>query len=177
MTSSPEELLHQLTDSTAKAIFVQPELIPTLEKALAIDPKKCPIDPKRIILLCDFEQKPADTPYSSIQEIWSKQKIPKQATGSAEKETAYLCYSSGTTGRAKGVETSHHNITSQIQAINKSYEPLGINDRILGILPFGHIYGLTFLCHQPLTTGTPVIVLPKFDLEQVFKTIQNVRDC
>jgi long-subunit acyl-CoA synthetase (AMP-forming) len=167
-------LLHQLVDSTTQAIFVQPELVPTLEKALSMAPKDYKIDPRRIILLCDYADKPKGTRYVAMQELWEKQKKPRQISATAEKETAYLCYSSGTTGRAKGVETSHHNMTSQVQAVNMSYEKLGVNDRILGVLPMGHIYGLTLLCHQPLTTGTPVIILPKFDVEQVFKAIEKV---
>ena len=150
-------------------------MVATLEKALALpgaykleQPERC------IILLCPFEKKPQGTPYKCMQELWDKQAVPKQLIGQEEKRTAYLCYSSGTTGKAKGVETSHHNITSQIQAVNTAYTKLGEYDRILGVLPFGHIYGLTLLVHQPLTTGTPVIVLPKFDIEEVFKAIQNV---
>jgi acyl-CoA synthetase (AMP-forming)/AMP-acid ligase II len=173
--STPEELLHQLTDSGAAAVFVQPEMIATLEKALALPGAyKIPQPEKRIILLCPYEKKPEGTPYKCLQELWDKQAIPKQLIGEEEKRTAYLCYSSGTTGRAKGVETSHHNITSQLQAVNMAYQKLGEYDRILGVLPFGHIYGLTLLVHQPLTTGTPVIILPKFDVEEVFKAIQNV---
>lgn len=172
--STPEELLHQLLDSGAVAIFVQPELLPTLEKAIELAPPDQRIPANRIILLCDYAKKPAGTPYKAIQELWHKQAVPRQLTGVEDKDTAYLCYSSGTTGKAKGVETSHHNITSQVQAVNTSYEKLGEHDRILGVLPFGHIYGLTLLCHQPMTTGTPVIVLPKFDVEAVFKAIHTV---
>jgi hypothetical protein len=35
-----------------------------------------------------------------------------------EEETTVLCYSSGTTGRGKGVETTHYNLTSQLQALH-----------------------------------------------------------
>ncbi|KAK1925864.1 AMP binding protein [Papiliotrema laurentii] len=172
---TPEEVLYQLMDSGAKAIMVQPDLVPVLEKALALAPPEYTLPESRILLLCQYDDKPAGTPYKCLQEIWDKQRVPRQLQGMEEKETAYLCYSSGTTGRAKGVETSHHNITSQIQAVNMSYEPLGVNDRVLGILPFGHIYGLTLLCHQPMTRGSPVVVLPKFDVETVLRTIQNYR--
>ena len=91
-----------------------------------------------------------------------------------ERETAYLCYSSGTTGRAKGVETSHHNMTSQVQALHNAYQPLRGRDAVLGVLPFGHIYGLTFLLHQPLTVQATVVVLPRFDALEVLTTIAKV---
>ena len=174
--STDTELLYQLTDSGAKVIFIQPELVPTLEKALAIAPPDYKIDPERIILMCEYDAKPANIPYRCMTELWRKQAVPKQLSGDHEKDTAYLCYSSGTTGKAKGVMTSHHNMTSEIQALNVIYEPLSHEkkDVILGILPFGHIYGLTTLIHQPMTRSVPVVVLPRFEETAVLKAIQDV---
>ena len=77
--------------------------------------------------------------YGSIEDMLSAP--PRRSRPFDEKRTAYLCYSSGTTGRAKGVETTHHNMTSQLQALNTVYQPLGKGDVVLGILPFSHIYG------------------------------------
>jgi acyl-CoA synthetase (AMP-forming)/AMP-acid ligase II len=171
--STAPELLHQLTDSNAKMIFIQPSLIPTLEAALASSPEY-KIPSTHIILLCAYSDKPKNTPYSSMDEIYGPQRRPRRFPADVEKETAYLCYSSGTTGRAKGVMTSYHNMTSQLQAVNTVYEPLTPDDVVLGILPFSHIYGLTLLVHQPLTRGSPVVVLPKFDEVQVLEAIQKV---
>lgn len=118
-------------------------------------------------------------PYQTIQQVrqsataLSKSQTPTLAEGE-EKDTAYLCYSSGTTGRAKGVETTHHNMTSQVQAVNLVMEPLKAGrDRVLGILPFSHIYGLTLLIHYPIMTGVPIVVLPRFDEIGVLENIQK----
>ena len=48
-------------------------------------------------------------------------------------------------------------------------------DRVLGILPFSHIYGLTLLIHYPLVTGVPIIVLPRFDEIKVLEVIQKYK--
>lgn len=66
-------------------------------------------------------------------------------------------------------------MTSQVQAVRKVCQPLYHGDAILGILPFGHIFGLMTLVHHPLTVGVPVIVLPKFDLENFLRCIEKVR--
>ena len=166
--------MHQLTDSGSRAIFVQPELVPVLEEALKNAPSTLDLPSERVFLLCQYEHKPAGTPYKCVSELYDKQGIPKQVSGDAEKDTTYLCYSSGTTGRAKGVETTHHNLTSQVQAINVNFEPLGIHDRMFGTVPFGHIYGLALLLHFPMTLGVPVIIVPKFEPELALRTIQNV---
>lgn len=134
-------------------IFVGPALLPTLQKALAL-PEAPKIPNERIILLCSQANKPSDqslSPYKCIDEHWKRELNPKRLNTGEETLTTYLCYSSGTTGKAKGVETSHHNITSQVQALNMVYEPLKAGqDVILGILPFSHIYGKSRSLHVTL---------------------------
>lgn len=156
VASTPSELLHQIQDSTARLIFVAPQLLPTVQKALsaANAPK---IRNENIILLCQTQDKPKESPHLSIEEMIEQQTLParpRALTHGEESATAYLCYSSGTTGRAKGVETSHHNITSQVQALNTVYEPLKPKeDRVLGVLPFSHIYGEQDLLPLPKVIG------------------------
>ncbi|KAK4683591.1 hypothetical protein P7C73_g6647, partial [Tremellales sp. Uapishka_1] len=138
---TPSELLHQLKNSTASIVFCGLALIPVLEEALKSAPST--IKPDRIVLLCPKNEKPKGSTYRSVEELWSSELSFQVETfeNGHEKETAFLCYSSGTTGLAKGVETSHHNITSQVQALNLAYQQLKKGeDVILGILPFGHIY-------------------------------------
>jgi acyl-CoA synthetase (AMP-forming)/AMP-acid ligase II len=148
MFSTPPELLYQLVDSTAKIIFVQPVLLPTLQEALNL-PNAPKLPDNRIILLCRRPDNP-DGQFKCVEEIWSEGFQPLSWKPGDETATAFLCYSSGTTGRAKGVETSHHNMTSQIQALNAAYTQLRKGqDVCLGILPFGHMYGLTLLVVSP----------------------------
>lgn len=47
------------------------------------------------------------------------------------------------------------------------------NDKILGVLPFFHIYGLTCLVQQPLHRGIEVVVMPGFDLKLFLASIQK----
>ena len=157
--------------------MVQPELVPVVEKALELltPEARDRLPPRRILLLCDVKDKPADSPYDSMFERWQKQGVPRQIRSDEEKETAYLCYSSGTTGKAKGVMTSHHNMECQVQALYACFEPTNAEtDKILAVLPFSHIYGLTLTLHFPLVRGVPVVLLPKFDPVNVFKAIQKV---
>ncbi|WVQ73380.1 hypothetical protein IAR50_002951 [Cryptococcus sp. DSM 104548] len=175
---TPPELLHQLRDSTSKAVLVQPDLIPILDKALKLDPAFTVPD-SRIILICTKEQKPA-----SLRKFKCTEDVREHGAGvdgrhewqeGDEAKTAYLCYSSGTTGKAKGVETSHHNMTSQIQAVQCSFEQMTEKDVVLGILPFSHIYGLTMNIHHALMSDTSVIVLPRFEELAVLQAIQTYK--
>jgi acyl-CoA synthetase (AMP-forming)/AMP-acid ligase II len=70
---------------------------------------------------------------------------------------------------------SHRNIIADIlmitSAVGKWYS--GGNDRMLGVLPFFHIYGLQGLVQQPLYRGIELVVMPAFNLEVFLKAIQH----
>jgi acyl-CoA synthetase (AMP-forming)/AMP-acid ligase II len=53
--------------------------------------------------------------------------------------------------------------------------PMGPEDRILAVLPFFHIYGLTALMNAPLRQGATVVVLPRFDLDTFLAAIEKHR--
>jgi acyl-CoA synthetase (AMP-forming)/AMP-acid ligase II len=53
--------------------------------------------------------------------------------------------------------------------------PMKPGDRILAVLPFFHIYGLTALMNAPLRKGATVVVLPRFDLDQFLGAIEKHR--
>ena len=61
------------------------------------------------------------------------------------KDVAMLQYTSGTTGKAKGVMLSHDNILTNISQVNVAFKEIGVKDgsKQLLILPFFHIYGLS----------------------------------
>lgn len=127
-----------------------------------------------MVLLCQPHEKPAGTPYKAVAEILGEAIEPEHFDGAASQETAWMSYSSGTTGLPKGVMTTHYNFTSQLQAANVTYKLEGGpgGDIVLGFLPMSHIYGLTISLMQPLSFGSPVIVLPRFEETQVLKAIE-----
>ncbi|KAJ4471616.1 AMP binding protein [Lentinula aciculospora] len=82
----------------------------------------------------------------------------------AEQETVFLCYSSGTTGKPKGVETTHQNLTTVLDIVVSGFPALSpTEDRMLAVLPFYHIYGLVKLLLFPFLCGVSTIVMAHFD--------------
>ncbi|MEU5278474.1 4-coumarate--CoA ligase family protein [Streptomyces asoensis] len=89
-------------------------------------------------------------------------------------DVAALPYSSGTTGVPKGVMLTHRQIATNLDQL-RSAMSAGPGERILAVLPFFHIYGLTALMNAPLRQGATVVVLPRFDLETFLAAIQEHR--
>ena len=65
----------------------------------------------------------------------------------------------------------------QIQTFEKpAREKLGIKTQTgLGLLPLGHIYGLTLVAHAAQYRGDSVIILPRFELATFLSAVQRFR--
>ena len=92
-------------------------------------------------------------------------------------DIAVLPYSSGTTGLPKGVMLTHYNVTANV---NQIFHPqlidyTDVDCRLLGILPFFHIYGMIVILASGLYQGATNVMLPKFepDHEQFLRAIQK----
>jgi acyl-[acyl-carrier-protein]-phospholipid O-acyltransferase/long-chain-fatty-acid--[acyl-carrier-protein] ligase len=72
---------------------------------------------------------------------------------------ATVIFSSGSTGVPKGVMLSHHNVLSNIEAIDQIFQ-VGERDCIAGVLPFFHSFGYTVTIWFPLVTGCGVVYHP-----------------
>ena len=83
-----------------------------------------------------------------------------------------LPYSSGTTGRSKGVMLSHGNLTANIAQMEHVLV-FERGDVALAVLPFFHIYGMQVLMNGLLANGVTIVTMPRFDLEQALSIVQD----
>ena len=83
-----------------------------------------------------------------------------------------LPYSSGTTGKSKGVILTHDNLTANIEQCGNVLV-YGENDVALAFLPFFHIYGMQVLMNGLLANGVTIITMPRFDLELALTLVQD----
>ncbi|MDA4135870.1 MAG: long-chain fatty acid--CoA ligase [Thaumarchaeota archaeon] len=88
------------------------------------------------------------------------------------KDVAVLQYTGGTTGVSKGAMLSHANLYLNAAAATQCL-PLLSGDVALAALPLFHIYGMTTGMNAPFFVGARVILLPRFDVEEVMKTIEH----
>ena len=91
-------------------------------------------------------------------------------------DPAVILYTSGTTGAPKGVPLTHRNITSVLTAGVSWLENWGaVEEKVLGILPMFHVYGLTLNYALPLTCGAQMVLLPAPKPELYQKAILKTR--
>ncbi|CAK9782663.1 acetyl-CoA synthetase-like protein [Cutaneotrichosporon oleaginosum] len=165
---APHELAHQMNDSGARVAFIAPDLLPTFEEAR----KELKYKDIPVVLLSDMPVRG----HRVLADIYGVASEAVSFDGVRAHETAWLCYSSGTTGLPKGVMTTHHNITTQIQTTMPVFEKLESGrDVILGFLPLNHIYGTIYMLLLPLAYGIPTVLLPRFDELAALRAIQTHR--
>ena len=90
--------------------------------------------------------------------------------GVAEGRRAMMVYTSGTTGRPKGVVTTHANITAQVLSLVTAWE-WRADDAILLVLPLHHVHGIINVLACALWAGARCEMPPKFEGEQVWSRI------
>lgn len=83
---------------------------------------------------------------------------------------ALILYTSGTTGKPKGVVTTHQQIQAQVTSLIAAWEWTA-TDRILHILPLHHIHGIINVLTCALWAGAQCHMLAKFEVETVWNRI------
>src|SRR5882757_5649960 len=96
------------------------------------------------------------------------------AVNPAADDTAFLTYTSGTTGQPKGAMNTHGNIASGGQWY-RDWNGLGANDSVLGIAPLFHVTGLSGHMAPALLTGIPLILTDRFEPGVVVEAIREHR--
>lgn len=90
------------------------------------------------------------------------------------KDLAVLQYTGGTTGQPKGAMLTHANLSinaQQVAAVDP--EARSASQRILGALPFFHVFANTVVLNMTTLVGGMIVMLPKFELGQAIKAIRR----
>ena len=164
------EINYILANSEAKAVITSSEILPKIQQAT-----QNLQHPVKIISVDPTERK-----QSSHYEIisWSKT-IPIQIVLNEEKlnlkksDVAVILYTSGTTGKPKGVMLTHRNLTANLLSSDELQQD---NERgtTIVVLPLAHVYGFGVM-NGCFYRGNSAVIFSKFDTEQIFQAIETHR--
>ena len=168
---TPRELKHQLSDSGARAIIVMENFCHTLDEVIADSPIQHVITtqlgdmlkfPKSLIvnLVVKYLKKmvpefslPKRTSFKQALRLGSGKR--HQSVSVTHDDIAFLQYTGGTTGVAKGAMLTHGNMTANMQQASAWIKD-GVNENeevIVTALPLYHIFSLTANCLTFMKVG------------------------
>lgn len=163
--------LHTLYDKLAK-MFDQTglERIIVCRMADILPPFKALLFP--LLRYKELATIPHDARHVPFHQLIANDGKPQPVTIDPLTDVAVLQYTGGTTGVPKGAVLTHANLTINTQQSSLWFPQFRLGEeRMLGVLPFFHVFALTCVLNVGLRIGAEIIMLPRFDLKQVVKII------
>lgn len=97
---------------------------------------------------------------------------PEPVSEDPARQVAALVYTSGTTGSPKGVMLTHRNLLF-IAKVSSTLRCLGPGDRVYGVLPIAHVYGLASVCLGSLFAGACLQLEPRYSPRAMLRALTH----
>jgi acyl-CoA synthetase (AMP-forming)/AMP-acid ligase II len=148
LLSQPEQMRYVIDHADARVLFVASEWLERVRDLVANISR--PID--LIAIDADGTSLPGEGAVSRAPSV--QQDVKPDAL-------ALLMYTSGTTGKPKGVMLTQANLAENALAISREHR-LGATDRVAAVLPLYHINAFAVTMLAPLAHGGSLVMPPKF---------------
>ena len=90
-------------------------------------------------------------------------------------DVALIQYTGGTTGVPKGAMLTHQNLSANARQVHAIDPQPQAGDRIVGVLPFFHVFANTCVLNRTVLAGGMIAMLPRFDAKATLATIQRIK--
>ncbi|WKG01370.1 long-chain fatty acid--CoA ligase [Mycolicibacterium sp. HK-90] len=98
-----------------------------------------------------------------------------EAAERTDSDTAVILYTSGTTGKPKGAELTHRNMSSNAATTVDTLINVGPEDVILGCLPLFHVFGLTCGLNAAVKAGALLTLVRRFEATKALHVLARDR--
>ncbi len=187
---SPKELAYQLADSGTTRLVLLDHFLPRLEEI------RTQVNLTHIIIASLTEALPwplrwlypfkarrdgLATGFAPGPNRYAFRELLKHSPGAILRlpepgDLAVLQYTGGTTGTPKAARLTHGNLMANVAQINAWLPQVRYGaERLMGLLPFTHSFGLTACLNWPMSQGAMIIVLPRFEINNFIKAMRKYR--
>ncbi|MDT0158406.1 AMP-binding protein [Microbacterium sp. ARD32] len=159
-----DEIENQLRDAEAEWLITVSPLLAGAKEAAA----RMGFDDDHLIVLDGADGHP------NLRDLLGEGHPAPEVSFDPATHLAVLPYSSGTTGRPKGVMLTHRNLVANVA---QCVPMLSVDetDRVLAVLPFFHIYGMTVLLNFAIRKRAGLVTMPRFDLTEFLRIVSEHR--
>jgi long-chain acyl-CoA synthetase len=111
----------------------------------------------------------------AFAELIAAHEPSEELAATDEQDTAVILYTSGTTGKPKGAELTHFNLSRNCDIASRTTCVISEGDVVLGALPLFHSFGQTVSMNASLRVGATLTLVPRFDPAEALTTMQRDR--
>ena len=186
-----EELSHQVEDSGTRALFTisASALLPTALKVLdqsglerlvvgsvagALPAAKSLF--YRLFRGAEVAQRPHDDRILAFSQLIANEGICESPQLDPENDVALIQYTGGTTGTPKGAVLTHQNLSANARQVARLDPDVATaKDKVLGVLPFFHVFANTCVLNRTVVTGGEIAMLPRFNAKQALAELRRTQ--
>ena len=185
-----DELTHQVDDSGTRLLvtLTAAALLPTALKVLdgssleklvvgsvagVLSPVKSLA--YRLLKKREVEPLPDDPRVTRFSALIANKGDVESPSVDADNDVALIQYTGGTTGTPKGARLTHQNLTANARQVAMLDPWRDGEDRILGVLPFFHVFANTCVLNRTVLNGGEIVMLPRFDAGQALAAVTRTK--
>jgi long-chain acyl-CoA synthetase len=186
-----DELSQQVADSGTKLLFTisASALLPTALKVLEASHLERLVVGSvagalpgakslfyRLFRGSEVTKKPDDKRITAFSALIHNDGICDAPALDPENDLALIQYTGGTTGTPKGAMLTHQNLSANARQVARLDPGVGQQtDRVMGVLPFFHVFANTCVLNRTVVTGGEIVMLPRFNAKQTLAALRRTR--